>query len=202
MIAQLVGQVSHIEDTSVIIDVAGVGYELMMSKTGVDSLPDIGQEVKILVHTQMSENSLSLYGFCDLSEKRLFKHLINVNGVGPKLALQILSGMNSYDFIQSLIDKNLSRLTGIPGIGKKTAERLVIELKDKVLKLGNLSQQKPSSDSELNHQEQNYQEALSALINLGYQKSLAEQTLAKISFDKSDKVEEIIKKSLFRLSLQ
>ena len=133
MIALITGRLAQKEPTQIIIDVGGVGYELTIPLSTFYELGDPGTEVTLRVHTHVREDALQLFGFRTEAEKRLFLLLTSVGGIGPKLAVTILSGMGTGDLVRALTSSDLARLVGIPGVGKKTAERMLVELKDKVV---------------------------------------------------------------------
>src|SRR5262249_15700476 len=158
---------------SVIVDVHGVGYKVSVSLNTFARLPSTGEKVLLFIHTAVREDDIAVFGFAEESEKKVFLKLIGVNGIGPKLALTIPPGIAPEDLIDALHREDLTRLTAIPGIGKKTAERMILDLKDKLKEL--LSQEDrikavPVGPRGL------LEEAASALVNLGYNRNLAEKT--------------------------
>ncbi|HEY6488989.1 MAG: Holliday junction branch migration protein RuvA [Terracidiphilus sp.] len=176
MIAHLRGKLIFKQPGQAIVEAGGVGYDVAISVPTFTSLPSLGAEVSLHVHTQVSEDQIALFGFLDPDEKRLFERLITVSGVGPKLAIKILSGLSSDRTVQAIRAQDHAQLTRIPGVGKKLAERLVVELKDKLDDFAVApvpsAVQGPAVD-----------DVLSALVNLGYQRPAAEkaieQTVAK-----------------------
>ncbi|MGB0664117.1 MAG: Holliday junction branch migration protein RuvA [Pontibacterium sp.] len=132
MIAQLSGRLIEKMPPSLVVDVHGVGYELEASMNTFYSLPEVGRELVIFTHFVVREDAQLLYGFATKEERVLFRHLIKVNGVGPKLALTILSGMSAPDFVRAVNDQDTAALVRLPGVGKKTAERLIVEMKDRL----------------------------------------------------------------------
>ncbi len=136
MIAHLRGTLLEKHPNQVIIECAGVGYDVTIPVTTFTRLGEVGQEVKLRVYTQVREDAIALFGFASLDEKRLFEKLISVSGIGPKLAVTVLSGLAAPDLVSALRSGDLARLVKIPGVGKKTAERMVLELRDKVDGLG------------------------------------------------------------------
>ena len=177
MFGSLRGKVLRIDGVTVLIEVNGVGYEVEMPVTSLAKI-SVNEEEFIYVHHVVREDDELLYGFCDLSDRTLFRELIKVNGVGPKLALAVLSSFNAHDFIAAVTSGRTSALTQVPGIGKKTAERLMVELKDRLDKLP-LSDTVSSADlNKVNGMAAvvsniAVDEAVSALIGLGYKESLA-----------------------------
>ena len=181
MIAHLSGTLLAKQATSVILDVGGVGYEVTIPLSTFYDLEEIGSTAKLRIYTYVREDSLQLFGFRTLRERELFLKLISVGGIGPKLGITILSGMSADEIILSIRTNNLGRLTSIPGIGKKTAERIVIELRDKIAALsGPQPDEDPGSRASraaVSSADAINDDALSALLNFGYQKSAAEKAL-------------------------
>jgi len=175
MIAHLRGTVLAKRPNQAIVEAHGVGYDVAISVPTFSEMPAAGAEVALHIHTHVREDALSLYGFLRLSEKQLFEKLLTVSGIGPKLAITILSGMPADEMVGAIRGGDLARLTRIPGIGKKTAERMVLELRDKltVEKAGEIPAAPTMSPIE--------EDVLSALINLGYQRAAAEKALAAAS---------------------
>ncbi len=132
MIAHLRGKLIHKQPGQAIVEAAGVGYDVAISVPTFTALPSVGAEAALHIHTQVSEDQIALFGFLDREEKRLFERLITVSGVGPKLAIKMLSGLSSERTVQAIRGQDHAQLTRIPGVGKKLAERLVVELKDKL----------------------------------------------------------------------
>ena len=181
MIAHLSGTLLAKQATSVILDVGGVGYEVTIPLSTFYDLEEIGSTAKLRIYTYVREDSLQLFGFRTLRERELFLKLISVGGIGPKLGITILSGMSADEIILSIRTNNLGRLTSIPGIGKKTAERIVIELRDKIAALsGPQPDEDPGSRASretASSADTITDDALSALLNFGYQKNAAEKAL-------------------------
>ena len=205
MIAHLSGTLLSKHATSVILDVGGVGYEVTIPVSTFYDLEDTGANVQLRIYTHVREDALQLYGFKTSRERELFVRLISVSGVGPKLAITLLSGMSADEMIASIRTNNLARLTLIPGIGRKTAERLVIELRDKVESLSSpeLEEElgaKPGVPSTLS-EDAVRADALSALLNLGYQRGSAEKAItAAMSEGDAHTVESILRSTLRRLA--
>jgi holliday junction DNA helicase RuvA len=132
VIAHLRGKLIHKEPGQAIVEAAGVGYDVTISVPTFTTLPAVGGEASLHIHTQVSDDAIALFGFIDRQEKRLFERLITVSGVGPKLAIKILSGLSSERTVQAIRSQDHAQLVRIPGVGKKLAERLVVELKDKL----------------------------------------------------------------------
>ncbi len=194
MIAQLTGQLAHRSPEYIIIDIGGVGYRLQVPLSTYYALPENGQ-VKLHVHTHVKEDAINLFGFSSDSEKNLFVLLLSVSGVGPKLAITTLSHIPSDELALALCQGDIPRLTAIPGIGKKSAERLVLELQDKAAKFaieGTVITNKTPQTAE----EESHQDALSALINLGYKENLAKRALGSLKISPGTPLEEVLKAAL------
>jgi len=173
MIAHLTGKLIEKHANTAIVDVGGVGYEVTIPLSTFYELGEQGSDVSLRVHTHVREDAIQLFGFKSGRERELFLRLIGVQGVGPKLAVTILSGMSADEIVLAIRKEDLARLTGIPGVGRKTAERLVIELRDKVSDIGG----DPKTPNEQLPTDSVFDDALSALINLGYQRAAAEKAL-------------------------
>ena len=178
MIAHLRGALLEKHPNQVIVDVQGVGYDVLIPISTYSALPEAGAEVKLRIHTHVREDAIVLFGFNSTEEKALFEKLISVSGIGPKLAVTVLSGLATLDLIAAIRGSQTERLVRIPGVGKKTAERIVLELRDKLEFLGGaaaapkqVQQTAPLSDLE--------QDVLSALMNLGCQRAQAEVAVRK-----------------------
>jgi Holliday junction DNA helicase RuvA len=179
MIAYLSGTLLEKEAASVIIDAGGIGYEVSIPLSTFYELDDEGSPIALRIYTQVREDAIQLYGFKTLRERELFLRLISVSGVGPKMGLALLSGLSADELVSAIRADNLARLTGVPGVGRKTAERLVLELRDKINDLAAtpgasvaapLAAPAPPEDAVRD-------DALSALINLGYQRPAAEKAI-------------------------
>ncbi len=183
MIAHLSGILLSKEPAALVIDVHGVGYEVHVSSSMARSLPQPGETVSLHIHTNVREDAITLYGFQDSSQKRLFLLLNSVSGVGPKLALAILSGMEPAELCNAVSLKDVKRLTALPGVGKKTAERLCMELADKVaafaVEFGGKTALKPPGPVPVSEGFA-MQDAASALVNLGYPQETAWQALRTV----------------------
>lgn len=176
-----------------VIDVNGVGYGVSVSLSTLATLPQIGEPAKLNIHTHVREDQLMLYGFASTDEKVLFEKLIAVSGVGPKTALAILSGIPVPQLVNAISQEDKLRLSTIPGIGKKTAERIIIELKDRLAKGFSMNLGGTVTCT------QGYEDALSALMNLGYQRMIAESALKKVGFKESMPLEDAIRSALKEL---
>jgi len=172
MIAHLRGKLLAKHPNQAIVETAGVGYDVTISVPTFSDLPVLGAEVALYIHTHVREDQIALSGFMRPSEKLLFEKLITVSGIGPKLAITILSGMAADEMVRAIRGNDVARLTRIPGIGKKTAERMVLELRDKLPDPGTPSLPAMPTISGME------EDVLSALTNLGYQRAVAEKALA------------------------
>ena len=192
MISQIRGRLANKAPGEIIIDCNGVGYGIRVPLSTFYELPEIEEEVLLQVYTHVREDALLLYGFLTPKEKELFCLLIGISGVGPKLAINVLSGISAGDLERALCEGDLLGLTRIPGIGRKTAERMLVELKDKVaLPAG-------ASASGLPLKQGVVKDALSALVNLGYTRSIAEEAVHEAARQHGDEpsLEELLKESL------
>ena len=198
MIAHLTGKLTHKSPVAIIIDVNGVGYQVFIPLSTFYALPELESKISLGIHTHMREEALKLFGFYTIDEKKIFEKLITISKVGPKLALTILSGMPPADILSTIDSNDIVKLSTIPGIGRKTAERLILEMRDKLdgLSLDFVVTKDPGPEKGL------FDDALSALVNLGYKKSQAEQTLKKVYAEKvgDTSIENLIKDSLNLLS--
>lgn len=171
MIAHLRGRLISKSPNQAVVEAGGVGYDVTISIPTFTEMPDAGSEVALHVYTHVREDALALFGFLRREEKKLFEKLISVSGIGPKLAITILSGMPSDAMVAAIRAADTARLTRIPGIGKKTAERIVLELRDKLEAVTAVPTSAPAAGGV-------EEEVLSALVNLGYQRAAAERALA------------------------
>jgi Holliday junction DNA helicase RuvA len=195
VIAKLNGTLAFKTPGEVIVDVGGVGYQLFISLRVFYRLPEIGRSVNLFVHTHMREDALQLYGFLDNEEKRVFHMLIGVAGIGPKLAISILSGIPSGDLVRALKRGDQLRLVSIPGVGKRLAERMIVELKDK---LETIPDTVPLVGRDGNSQLM--QDAVSALVNLGYRRGDSEKIVRDVVQGEEENLEGVLKEALRRLS--
>lgn len=194
MIGYLTGKILSKKPTQILIEVSGVGYLVNISINTFDKISETGDVISLHTYLSVREDSLTLYGFYTLSEKELFEILIGVNGVGPKLAQGILSGISADEFRDAIANSNISRLVAIPGVGKKTAERMLIELRDKIDKVS-------ESDSSLSSKTFSIKDdAVAALIGLGYNQKIADKvTRSLLDGNTSLSLEDLIKESLKNL---
>ena len=170
MIAHLRGRLIAKRPNQAVVEVAGVGYDVTITIPTFSDLPAAGSEVALHIYTHVREDAIALFGFLRAEEKQLFEKLIQVSGIGPKLAITILSGMPAAEMVSAIRAGDIARLTRIPGIGKKTAERMVLELRDKLEGFGECPPAKLIAPVE--------EDVLSALVNLGYQRVAPERALA------------------------
>ncbi|MBI1920919.1 MAG: Holliday junction branch migration protein RuvA [Geobacter sp.] len=197
MIALLTGTIARKAPDFIVLDVQGVGYRVQIPFSTYYDLPEEGGNVSLNIYTHVKEDAINLYGFSSLAEKELFQLLISVSGVGPRLATNILSNIGASDLSEALMRGDLGRLSAIPGIGKKSAERLVLELKEK------LKKQAPAA---LAHDEKPAaakqdlrDDVLSALVNLGYKEAVVQKVLDGLEIGAGDTVEDILKQALKKL---
>jgi holliday junction DNA helicase RuvA len=175
MIAHLRGKLLDKHPNQAVVETGGVGYDITISVPTFSELTQIGTEVSLHIYTHVREDALALYGFGRPEEKHLFEKLLTVSGIGPKLAITILSGMAAEEMIGAIRGNDVARLTRIPGIGKKTAERMVLELRDKLPPQGADAVKEIPSLSAVE------EDVLSALVNLGYQRAVAEKALLAVT---------------------
>lgn len=196
MIASLTGQLRAKTPTEILIDVNGVGYAVLIPFSTFEKLGNVDTRITLFTHLHVREDAMQLFGFATEEERFFFKLLISVNGIGPKIAQGILSGISVADLRQHIAKENISALTAIPGVGRKTAERLVIELRDKIGKLDVAAQgASPRHDGE----DEIRQEALLALTSLGYNRPIAEKALRQVLNEaKGEKIslQNLIKRAL------
>ena len=193
MIGRLKGVLLEKQPPAILIDVQGVGYELEASMSTFYNLPECGETITLHTHMVVREDAQLLYGFFSQSERLMFRTLIKISGVGPKLALTILSGMSAEDFSRCILDGDSKALTQLPGVGKKTAERLVVELKDRVNK--DESFKLTGVTTKIEKQANPVNDAVSALISLGYKAQQASQMIRSIDVD-GKSTEDIIRAAL------
>lgn len=205
MIAHLNGKLLTKEPNAVIVDVAGVGYEVNIPLSTFYELENEGSNVQLRIYTHVKEDALQLYGFKTTRERELFVNFISVSGIGPKLGIALLSGMSTDELIASIKSNNLARLTLIPGVGRKTAERLIVDLREKMTALAasQVAEEPgvardaslPSSNDDVRAQ------ALSGLINLGYQRSAAEKAIDSVLHEDGEvTVESVLRRGLRKLA--
>lgn len=194
MIALLTGVIAHKSPDHIILDVHGVGYRVLIPFSTYYDLPEEGGAASLHIHTSVREDAIQLYGFRTRLEKSFFQLLISVSGIGPKMARDILSNIQPAPLAQALAQGDVNKLSAIPGIGKKTAERLALELKDKVGKLDLASL--PASEAREIPTEAVMDDVLSALLNLGYKEPQVRKALAGLDATGGATVEELLKQAL------
>lgn len=202
MIGRLHGRLVEKQAPEVLLDVAGVGYEVQLPLTSFYQLPETGQEAILYTHFVVREDAQLLYGFVSSSERALFRQLIKANGVGPKLALTILSGLSADDFVRCVQLDDLTTLVKLPGIGKKTAERLLVEMRDRLKDWGMQPTDSHAAALQgapvtlnLSRDEQTTQDAVGALLSLGYTQQQASKAVQKVKTDDMSS-EQLIKAAL------
>jgi Holliday junction DNA helicase RuvA len=203
LIAQLSGKLIHKQPNEVIIDVGGVGYDVTIPVSTFYEIGEPGSEVSLKIHTHVREDAIQLFGFWTAQEKELFSKLTSVSGVGPKLAITMLSGMPAGELINAITSNDLARLTSIPGVGKKTAERVVVELRDKLAAISVESKDADRATSrDLPPGEAAVRDdTVSALMALGYPKAIAERAVSFAMREEGDRtIEAVLRRALRRLS--
>jgi holliday junction DNA helicase RuvA len=188
MIAHIRGRLISKHPNQAIVECSGVGYDIVITVPTYSDLPESGNDVALFIHTHVREDQLALFGFLRAEEKQLFEKLITVSGIGPKLAITILSGMPTPDMVGAIRGNDIQRLTKIPGIGKKTAERMVLELRDKLDAFGTTTTPVTTT---LPVEE----DVMSALENLGYQRAVVQKALAVVAGGKQN-FDELFRKTL------
>ncbi|MEK7842407.1 MAG: Holliday junction branch migration protein RuvA [Deltaproteobacteria bacterium] len=202
MIAHIKGKIIHKSPESVIVDVGGVGYEVYIPLSTYYKLPDLEEYVSLNTYTHVRDDALQLYGFLTPMEKDIFQMLIAVSGIGPKLARNILSGIPADDLISAVSSADIARLKAIPGIGGKTAERLVVELKDKMAVIDRSREQGVGSQEFGSRYDSISRDVYSALVNLGYKGPMADKAIekAKKTNTSAATFESLLKESLKALA--
>lgn len=196
MIAQISGRLAQKHPGEIVLDVGGVGYQVLIPLNVFCRLPELGAPVSLQIYTHVREDALQLFGFHDVAEKQTFLLLTGVSGIGPKLALNILSGISADELARALKEGDQARLVAIPGVGRKLAERMIVELKEKFAAMTPTAVEsfRSESGSEL------LRDAVSALVNLGYKKPEAEKSVRETLRSGERSLEELLKESLRRLS--
>jgi holliday junction DNA helicase RuvA len=192
VIAHLRGRLLSKHPNQAIVEAGGVGYDVTISIPTFSDLPAPGAEVALFIHTHVREDALALFGFLRAEEKQLFEKLISVSGIGPKLAITILSGMAAETMVAAIKGNNVAALTRIPGIGKKTAERMILELRDKLQSFG-----APAAAASVSPVEE---DVISALVNLGYQRPLAEKALSRLGTTSNENFDTLFRKAMAALA--
>jgi holliday junction DNA helicase RuvA len=197
MIALINGKIAYKGISSIVVDVSGVGYRIFIPLTTFYELPDAGMPVSLHVHTHVKQDAINLFGFYTIQERDLFQLMISVSGIGPKIAMNILSGIAANDLLQAISRGDLGKLISVPGVGRKMAERLILELKEKVIKKM-MMEQIPAPDDQQKAGEMIKEDVLSALVNLGYKNNTAKDALDKVmQMSKEDlTLDQLLKKTL------
>ncbi|MBI5070174.1 MAG: Holliday junction branch migration protein RuvA [Deltaproteobacteria bacterium] len=190
MIARLAGTVAEKGADHAVLDVGGVGYRVSLSQVALSALPPVGEKVALRIHTHVREDALQLYGFASEEEEAVFHELVAVKNVGPRAAQNILSGIEARELARAVADGDVARLTRVPGVGKKTAERLVVELKDKLLSLARAAAPRPKGPQGA------LEQLATALVGLGYKQPQAEQA-AEALRDRADRpLDDLLREAL------
>ncbi len=196
MIGYLTGKIISKKPTRILLDVNGVGYTVNVSFSTFEKLPDLNESASLFIHTSVKEDAIDLYGFFTPSEKEMFELLISVSGIGPKLAQSLLSGIQVDELKYAIYEGNLSRITAVPGIGRKTAERLLLELRDKINKLT-----EKFEPAEAGAPSSIRSDAIAALVNLGYNLKTAEKIVRDVMNSRTSvTIEDVIKEALSQLN--
>jgi len=203
LIAQLSGKLVQKQPNVIIIDVGGVGYDVTIPVSTFYELGEPGSDVSLKIHTHVREDALQLFGFWTAREKDIFLKLTSVSGVGPKLAITMLSGMSAPELIDAISNNDLARLTSIPGVGKKTAERVVVELREKMaaISLETRGAEQVASPETATHEGEVRVDTISALMALGYPKAIAERCVQFALREEGERtIEAVLRRALRRLS--
>lgn len=195
MFAYIKGSLEEKMSNYIVVETAGIGYKIFMSKTAIGRAGEIGETVKVYTHYHVREDDISLYGFLSNEELKMFELLISVSGVGAKSAIAMLSNISTSDFAVSIINNDITKLTKVPGIGKKTAQRIVLELKDKLKAEKELMQSESIESEVIIESNDDIDEAISALQILGYNRKEIEKAFKKFDY-KEMTVEDIIRNGL------
>jgi len=182
MIASLKGVLFHKATDHIVVDVHGVGYGVVVPLSTFYQLPDTGGPVHLVIHTHVAQDAVKLFGFLDYRERELFRLLISISGIGPRLAINILSGISPEDLSEAISGGELGRLVGIPGVGKKTAERMIFELKDKITTVTSGRPSEATPDTVVK------EDALSALVNLGYKNTAVKDAVDRVCAQRGEGV--------------
>jgi len=202
MIGFLSGKILEKEANTLLVDVAGVGYEVTIPLSTFYELGEIGSDVSLRIFTHVREDALQLFGFKTIRERDLYLKLISVQGIGAKSGITMLSGMSADEIVSAIRTNNLVRLTSIPGVGKKTAERMVVELRDKIAELSlGAAAGDTSNAADGDGPDSIFDDALSALVNLGYQRNAAEKALQESGKEGSEQtVQKLLRSALQKLA--
>jgi len=197
MIALISGKIAYKGISHVIVDVQGVGYRVFIPLTTFYELPETGEPITLHIHTNVKQDAINLFGFYTIQERDLFQLMISVSGIGPKMSMNILSGISAQELLGAISGGNVGKLVKIPGVGKKMAERLVLELKEKIIKKMML-EQTPQTGVLPDAGELIMEDVLSALVNLGYKNNVAQDALNKALHSSEEPLEmdKLLKKTL------
>ena len=201
MIALISGKIAYKGISHIVVDAQGVGYRIFIPLTTFYELPEAGQLITLHVHTHVKQDGINLFGFYTLQERDLFQLMLSVSGIGPKMSMNILSGISVKELLLAISNGDVGKLISIPGLGKKTAERLILELKEKVLKKM-MADIMPAGDNQERVNQLIKEDVLSALVNLGYKSNIAQSALDKVLqvSAKEMPMEQLLKKTLKILS--
>jgi Holliday junction DNA helicase RuvA len=197
MIALISGKIVYKGISHVIVDVQGVGYRVFIPLTTFYELPETGEPVTLHIHTNVKQDAINLFGFYTVQERDLFQLMISVSGIGPKMSMNILSGISAQELLGAISGGNVGKLIRIPGVGKKMAERLVLELKEKVIKKM-MMEESPQAGLQNRLDDIIAEDVLSALVNLGYKNNIAKDALDRALRSSEEKMEmdKLLKKTL------
>lgn len=197
MIALLSGKIAYKGISHIVVDTQGVGYRVFIPLATFYELPEAGEMVTLHIHTSVKEDAIHLFGFYTLQERDLFQLMISVSGIGPKIAMGILSRISARELLEAISGGNLAKLITVPGVGKKMAERLILELKEKAIKKM-AADQIPFTDPKQKQNEMIREDVLSALVNLGYKANAARDALDKVARDTEGELamDQLLKKAL------
>lgn len=197
MIALLSGKIAYKGISHLVVETQGVGYRVFIPLTTFYELPEAGQTITLHIHTSVKEDAIHLFGFYTREERELFQMMISVSGIGPKVAMNILSGISSAELLEAISGGHLAKLITIPGIGRKMAERLILELKDKAIKKM-AADRIPAADAKRKLSESIREDVLSALVNLGYKANAARDAVDKVARDAQEELamDQLLKKAL------
>ena len=201
MIALISGKIVYKGISHLVVDAQGVGYRIFIPLTTFYELPEAGQLITLHVHTHVKQDAINLFGFYTIQERDIFQLMLSVSGIGPKMSMNILSGISVQELLRAISSGDVRRLISIPGLGKKTAERLILELKEKVLKKM-MADIMPAGDNQERVNQLIKEDVLSALVNLGYKSNVAQSALDKVLqvSAKEMPMEQLLKKTLKILS--
>jgi len=197
MIALISGKIAYKGISHVVIDAHGVGYRIFIPLTTFYELPEAGQIITLHVHTHVKQDAINLFGFYTVQERDLFQLMLSVSGIGPKMSMNILSGISVQEMLRAISGGDVRKLTSIPGLGKKLAERLILELKEKVVKKM-MAEEVPAMDNQQKINEIIKEDVLSALINLGYKSNIAQAAIDKVLYTSAKELamDQLLKKTL------